>query len=393
MKKIAILGATGSIGRQALDIIEKNPGRFKVTAVTAHRSSDELLLTAKKFGAGFIGLTGCPGDAEFEKKAPKGVKVGFGIQGLLQSCSEGDPDIVLIAVVGIAGLPPLIECLDRGTNVALANKESLVCGGHIVTEKLKNSKAEIFPVDSELCAVYQCLKGLDTTGLRRVILTASGGPFLSWSREDIEKATVEQALRHPNWRMGKKVTVDCATYMNKGLEVIETKWLFGITPEMIDVVVHRQSIIHSMIEYSDGAVIAQMGPTDMRQAIQYAFGHPERLNSVVGHLDFAAIKTLTFEEPDTDKFPCLKHAREALHMGGSMPLIMNAANEAAVDLFLEKKIAFGDIEKSVAFAMDKFSDLKGNTLLEIYNTDREVKTYIYENFDKVRISAQGRRYN
>lgn len=385
MKKIAILGATGSIGRQALDIIDKNPGLFKVTAVTAHRSSMELLETAKKFGAGYIGLTGCPGDSEFEKQAPKGVKVGFGIQGLLESCSAGDPDIVLIAVVGIAGLPPLIECLDRGTNVALANKESLVCGGHIVTEKLKTSKADIFPVDSELCAVYQCLKGKNTAGLRRVILTASGGPFLSWSKEDIANATVEQALRHPNWRMGKKVTVDCATYMNKGLEVIETRWLFGITPDMIDVIIHRQSIIHSMIEYTDGAVIAQLGPTDMRQAIQYALSHPKRLDSLVGHLDFAAIKDLTFEQPDMDKFPCLRHARDAVNEGGSLPLIMNAANEAAVDLFLEKRIAFGDIEKCVAFAMNKFSGLKGNTLLEIYNTDREVKTYIYDNFDKVHI--------
>jgi 1-deoxy-D-xylulose-5-phosphate reductoisomerase len=385
MKKIAILGATGSIGRQALDIIEKNPGRFKVTAVTAHSSSSELLETAKKFGAGFIGLTGCAGDVEFEKQVPGGVKVGFGIQGLLESCSAGDPDIVLIAVVGIAGLPPLIECLDNGTNVALANKESLVCGGHIVREKLKSSKAEIFPVDSELCAVYQCLKGIDTTGLRRVILTASGGPFLNWSKEEIENATVEQALRHPNWRMGKKVTVDCATYMNKGLEVIETKWLFDITPDMIDVIIHRQSIIHSMIEYTDGAVIAQMGPTDMRQAIQYAFGHPERLGSVVGHLDFASIRNLTFEEPNMDKFPCLRHARDAISEGGSMPLIMNAANEAAVDLFLEKRISFGDIEKSVAYAMNKFSHLKGNTLIEIYNTDMEVKNYIYDNFAKVRI--------
>jgi 1-deoxy-D-xylulose-5-phosphate reductoisomerase len=385
MKKLAILGATGSIGRQALDIVEKNRERFKVTAVTAHRSSKELLETAKKFGAGYIGLTGCPGDPEFKKQVPKEIKVGFGIQGLLESCSAGGPDIVLIAVVGIAGLPPLIECLDRGTNVALANKESLVCGGHIVTEKLKASKAEIFPVDSELCAVYQSLKGTDTTGLRRVILTASGGPFLNWRKEDIETATVEQALRHPNWRMGKKVTVDCATYMNKGLEVIETKWLFGIKPDMIEVVIHRQSIIHSMIEYTDGAVIAQLGPTDMRQAIQYALSHPGRLESVVGHLDFAAIKNLTFEEPDPDKFPCLRHARDAVREGGSLPLIMNAANEAAVDLFLEKKIAFGDIEKCVAFAMNRFSHLKGNTLLEIYNTDREVKTYIYDNFDKVRI--------
>ena len=379
MKKIAILGATGSVGRQALDVIEKFPDRFCVTAMTAHHASEELLALAKKFGAKYIGVTGSLGDLEFEKKVPKGVSVGFGIQGLLESCSVGDPDIVLIAVVGIAGLPPLIECLDRGVNVALANKESLVCGGHIVKQKMKTSKSEVFPVDSELCAIYQCLGGMDTTGVRRIILTASGGPFFDWKKEDIEKATVEQALRHPNWRMGKKITVDCATYMNKGLEIIEARWLFDLPPEKISVVVHRQSIIHSMIEYNDGAVIAQLGPTDMREPIQYAFGHPERLSSVVGYLDFAKIGTLTFHEPDLDKFPCLRHAMDALREGGSLPLIMNAANEAAVDLFLERKISFGDIEKNVAVAMNKFAHLPGNSLIEIYTTDKEVKNYIYNN--------------
>ncbi len=387
MKKIAILGATGSIGRQALDIIEKSQGRFKVTAMTAHRNAPLLLELAEKFGAEYIGITGRAGDADFKKDVPKNIEVGYGIKGLLESCSAGDPDIVLIAVVGIAGLPPLIECLDRGTNVALANKESLVCGGHIVREKMRQSKAEVFPVDSELCAIYQCLGGLDTTGLRRVILTASGGPFLEWSKEQIKNATVEQALKHPNWHMGKKITVDCATYMNKGLEIIETKWLYGINPDMIEVIIHRQSIIHSMIEFEDGAVLAQMGPTDMRQPIQYAFGHPERLENMVGHLDFAVLKSLTFDIPDLEKFPCLAHAMDAVREGGSMPLIMNAANEAAVDLFLERKISFGEIEKSVAYAMNKFSHLPGNTLIEIYNTDKEVKNYIYNNFDKVRISG------
>lgn len=379
MKKIAILGATGSIGLQALDVVKKNPELFEVTAVTAHRDSEQLLSIAEEFNVKYVGLTGVSSDDEFSKKVPKGMDHGFGIKALVESCVAGGPDIVLIAVVGIAGLPPLIECLEHGTNVALANKESLVCGGHIVREKLKTSKTELFPVDSELCAVYQSLGGVDTTGLKRVILTASGGPFLTWSKEEIANATVEQALRHPNWRMGKKITVDCATYMNKGLEIIETKWLFDIPPEMIDVVIHRQSIIHSMIEYNDGAVIAQMGPTDMRQPIQYAFGHPERLDSVVGHLDFAKIKSLTFEEPNLDKFPCLKHAMDAIKEGGAMPIILNAANEAAVELFLERKIPFGGIEKTVASAMDKFSHLKANTLLEIYNTDTQVKKHVYNN--------------
>jgi 1-deoxy-D-xylulose-5-phosphate reductoisomerase len=379
MKKIAILGATGSIGRQALDIIERNPERFKVTALTAHRDGEQLVSLARKFGAKYVGLTGVSGDSEFEKNVPKGMDVGFGIRALVESCAADNPDIVLIAVVGIAGLPPLVECLEHGTNVALANKESLVCGGHIVKEKQKKSHTEIFPVDSELCAVYQCLKGVDTTGLRRVILTASGGPFFDWSREDIANATVEQALKHPNWNMGKKITVDCATYMNKGLEIIETKWLFDITPEMIDVVVHRQSIIHSMIEYNDGAVIAQMGPTDMRQPIQYAFGHPERLESAVGHLDFVSMKSLTFDKPDLDKFPCLRHAMDAIAEGGAMPVILNAANEAAVELFLERKIPFGGIEQAVASAMNKFAHLKANSLLDIYNTDTEVKRFVYNN--------------
>jgi len=378
MKKIAILGATGSIGRQALDIIEKFPEKFCVTALTAHANGDELLRLAKKFGAGYIGLTGCGGNKEFASKVPAHIRVGFGLSGLLESCSEGSPDIVLIAVVGIAGLPPLIESLDRGTKVALANKESLVCGGHIVRQKQAASKAEIFPVDSELCAIYQCLGGMDTKGLSRLILTASGGPFFDWPAKKIQNATVEQALRHPNWRMGKKITVDCATYMNKGLEIIESRWLFDVPHEKIDVVVHRQSIIHSMIEYNDGAVIAQLGPTDMRQAIQYAFGHPKRLSSVVGRLDFPKIRQLTFDEPDLKKFPCLKHAKDALAAGGAMPLIMNAANEAAVDLFLERKIPFGGIERLVCAAMDRFAHLKGETLLEIYNTDKEVKNYVYK---------------
>ena len=380
MKKIAILGATGSIGRQALDIIEREPERFSVTAMTAHSSSAEVAALAEKFGVKYIGLTGSASDAAFERSLPKGTQVGYGIKGLLESCSFGDPDIVLIAVVGIAGLPPLIECLDRGVNVALANKESLVCGGHIVREKLKDSKSELFPVDSELCAIYQCLNGTDTRGLSRILLTASGGPFIDWSKEQIEQATVEQALRHPNWRMGKKITVDCATYMNKGLEIIESRWLFDVDPQKIEVVVHRQSIIHSMIEYDDGAVIAQLGPTDMRGPIQYAFGHPERLQSVVGHLDFPEIGTLTFEAPNLEKFPCLKHAMDAIKEGGAMPLIMNAANEAAVELFLERRIAFGDIEKSVARAMDKFASLPGGSLIEIYNTDHQVKEYVYNHF-------------
>ena len=379
MKKIAILGATGSIGLQALDVVKKNPELFEITAVTAHRDKQQLLSIAKQFGVKYVGLTGVSSDDEFSKNVPPGMEHGFGIKALVDSCAVGSPDIVLIAVVGIAGLPPLIECLEHGTNVALANKESLVCGGHIVKEKLKNSKTELFPVDSELCAVYQSLGGVDTTGLKRVILTASGGPFLNWSKDQIANATVDQALKHPNWHMGRKITVDCATYMNKGLEIIETKWLFDIEPEMIDVVIHRQSIIHSMIEYNDGAVIAQMGPTDMRQPIQYAFGHPERLDSVVGHLDFAKIQSLTFEEPDLDKFPCLRHAKDAIKEGGAMPVILNAANEAAVDLFLEKKIPFGGIEKTVAYAMEKFSHLKANTLLEIYNTDTQVKNYVYNN--------------
>ncbi|MFA5676246.1 MAG: 1-deoxy-D-xylulose-5-phosphate reductoisomerase [Christensenellales bacterium] len=374
MKKIAILGATGSIGRQALDIIERFPDKFSVTALTAHKDSDELARLAKKFGASYAGLTGLKGSVEFERKA--GVRTGFGLKALLESCTVENPDIVLIAVVGIAGLPPLIECLDCGINVALANKESLVCGGHIVKQK-QTSKAKIYPVDSELSALYQCLNGTEAAGVRRVILTASGGPFYDWSINDIQNATVEQALRHPNWRMGRKITVDCATYMNKGLEIIETHWLFNLPPEKIDVVVHRQSIIHSMVEFEDGAVLAQLGPTDMRQPIQYAFGNPDRLKSVVGHLDFAKIGKLTFDTPDTDKFPCLKHAKDALAAGGSMPLIMNAANEAAVELFLEKKISFGDIERLVRSAMEKFAGLKGDTLIEIFNTDTEVKNYVY----------------
>ncbi len=372
MKKVAILGATGSVGGQALDIIARFPDKFSVTALTAHSDGAKLLKLAQKFGAGYIGLTGS--NKEFAPKA--NINIGFGANALLEACAAGEPDIVLIGVVGIAGLMPLLECLDRGTDVALANKESLVCGGHIVKQKQKTSKSKIIPVDSELSALFQCLKGKDTAGVRRMILTASGGPFFDWNYNDIKTATVGQALAHPNWSMGKKITVDCATYMNKGLEVIETRWLFDVKPEQIDVVVHRQSVIHSMVEFKDGAVLAQLGPTDMRQPIQYALEFPKREKSVAGYIDFAKVGQLTFSKPDTKKFACLALAYDALAAGGSMPLIMNAANEAAVNMFLEKKIVFGDIERLVRNAMENLAHLKGDTLAQILDTDTQVKDYV-----------------
>lgn len=384
MKKIAILGATGSIGRKALDVIDRTPEEFKITSLTAHNDFEALVGLAKKYGAGYVGLSG-GGGRDLKSAVPPGVKAGFGPEALIEACGFGDPDMVLIAVVGIAGLAPLLECLDRGVDVALANKESLVCGGALVKEKQKSSGSKIYPIDSEICAIFQCLQGNHVKDIRRVILTASGGPFFDWDKERIEKASVQEALRHPNWSMGRKITVDSATYMNKGFEVIETKWMFDLEPEMIDVVIHRQSTIHSMVEYRDGAVIAQMGPTDMRQPIQYALFWPRRPDTVVGYLDFAKLAKLTFDAPDTDKFPCLRYAKEALLEGGSAPLVLNAANDAAVDLFLREKINFGRIERLVEYSLSKFSGMPGATLEEITDTDAAVKKHIYDNFDRIRI--------
>ena len=316
MKRVTILGATGSIGTQALDVISRNKEEFSVTALTAENNIDLLVEQANLYHPKAVAFTGSTKNEKLESSLPQGTKVFYGESGLKDICTDIETDIVLISVVGIAGLTALETCIKNGIQVALANKEALVCGGRVIRDLLNQKQAKLHPVDSELSAIFQCLNnGYETESVRRIILTASGGPFRQWKKNEIEQATVKDALNHPNWNMGAKVTVDSATLMNKGLETMETRWLFDVPPEKIDVIIHEKSIVHSMVEFTDGSIIAQMGVTDMRQPIQYALGYPKRYSAPAGFLDLTA-QPLAFYPPDIDKFPCLKLALEALKDDG-----------------------------------------------------------------------------
>jgi len=378
-RKIAVLGSTGSVGIQALEVIGRHPEKFEVTALTANRNKALLLEQAIQFKPKAIMLTGEEYDNSLVENAPPGVRVDFSKEGLKAACGIGEPDTVLISVVGIAGLPALVECLERGVRVALANKEALVCGGRIVRDMLDQSGTKIYPVDSELSAVFQCLNnGFETSGIQRIYLTASGGPFKDWEKKDIYYASPEQALNHPNWNMGEKITVDSATMMNKGLEAIETRWLFDIPAEKIDILVHPQSIVHSMVEYVDGAVLAQMGVTSMKQPIQYALGYPERMNTPCGYMDFKNMRTLSFEAPNGDKFPCIRLALEALKKEGGMSVVLNAANEVAVEMFLNHRIPLGRIPELIESALERFDGARADAIQDIYSLDIEVRGFTYK---------------
>ncbi len=376
-KKIAILGSTGTLGVLALEIIKDNPHLFEVAALTAHTNTALALAQAHEFKPKLVCFTGREYDQQIAKSMPKGTEALFGQQSLEAACSGAGADFALIAVVGIAGLPALISCIKNNMGIALANKEALVCGGHIVRRMLDEKKMQLLPVDSELSAIFQCLGGHYATGcVRRILLTASGGPFRKSAPEELYRATPAQALRHPNWSMGKKITVDCATMVNKALEVMETRWLFDIEPEKIEIVVHPQSIIHSMVEYKNGAVLAQLSPTDMKLPIQYAFSWPEKLPSAVGYLDFAKLKQLEFEAPDTKRFPVLKLAYDCLRAGGGACTVLNGANEAAVELFLNEKRPMGRITELIMLALDKYSGEKCDTIKEVYGLDQSVRKFI-----------------
>ncbi len=376
MKRVTILGATGSIGTQALDVISRNKEEFRVTALTAENNIDLLVEQANLYHPKAVAFTGSIKNVKLESSLPQGTKVFYGEPGLKDICTDIETDIVLISVVGIAGLTALETCIKNGIQVALANKEALVCGGRVIRDLLNQKQAKLHPVDSELSAIFQCLNnGYETESVRRIILTASGGPFRQWKKNEIEQATVKDALNHPNWNMGAKVTVDSATLMNKGLETMETRWLFDVPPEKIDVIIHEKSIVHSMVEFTDGSIIAQMGVTDMRQPIQYALGYPKRYSAPAGFLDITA-QPLAFYPPDIDKFPCLKLALEALKDdGGASAVVLNAANEIAVQRFLKEEFLLGGIARIVEKAMDKFTGMKINSVSEIIETDRQVRKY------------------
>ena len=351
-RRIAILGSTGSIGRQALDVISQHRDLFEVELLTANNSSDLLIRQAIEFEANNVVI--CNEDKYnevAEALEPHYIKVFAGMNSVCDLVSGDNIDIVLTSMVGFSGLSSTIAAVKAGKTIALANKETLVAAGHIVMELAAKHHAAILPVDSEHSAIFQCLLGSAGADIEKIHLTASGGPFRTWTREDIAKATCAQALNHPNWSMGSKITIDSATMMNKGLEIIEAKWLFGTPGDKIHVVIHPESIRHSMVEYADGSVIAQMGHPDMREAIQFAFSFPERLTLNNRKLNFAELGSLSFFEADTDRFPALKLAYEALDRGGNIPCIMNAANEAAVAAFLEERIGFYDITRIVEECM------------------------------------------
>ena len=383
-RRIAILGSTGSIGRQALDVIRQHRDLFEVELLTANNSSELLIQQAIEFDANCVVI--CNEDKYREVAdalQPHYIKVFAGMKSVCDLVQGDNIDIVLTSMVGFSGLESTIAAVKAGKTIALANKETLVAAGHIVMDLAARHRSRILPVDSEHSAIFQCLMGSAGADIEKIHLTASGGPFRTWSREDISKATRQQALNHPNWSMGSKITIDSATMMNKGLEIIEARWLFGTPGDKIDVVIHPESIIHSMVEYADGSVIAQMGHPDMREAIQFAFSFPHRLPLDNKKLNFAELGSMSFEAPDHERFPALGLAYEALRKGGNMPCIMNAANEAAVAAFLQEKIGFYDITDVVRETMETSEFIKSPDIYAIFGTNEAALAKAKTLIDKI----------
>ncbi len=375
-QKISILGSTGSIGIQALDVARNL--NIKVEGITANNNFEILIKQAIEFLPSHVAI----GDKRFVeplKRELKGynIKVLGGLDGIKHIASLDRVDTVVNAIVGIAGLIPTMEAINCKKNVAIANKETLVTAGALVMSNAAKNDVEILPIDSEHAAVFQCLAGNRKSNVDRVILTASGGPFRGKSRSEMENVTLEEALKHPNWSMGSKITIDSATLMNKGLEVIEAKWLFGLKPEKISVIIHPQSIIHSMVEYVDGSIMAQLGAPDMRIPIQLALTWPDRKNNNFTKLDLLKMDSLTFCEPDFDAFPCLKLAYKALDTGGTMPVVLNAANEEAVSMFLRRKIKFIDIPDIIEKVMERHNVSDATELEQIFEADRWARETVF----------------
>ena len=372
-RKIAILGSTGSIGTQTLDVVRQHRDLFEVVLISARSSVGLLIAQAVEFDVPHVVICN---EARYQDVAdalqPHGIKVWAGVDSLCDLVKMDGVDIVVGAMVGFSGLRPTLAALEAGKVVALANKETLVAAGSVVTKTAREHGGVILPVDSEHSAIFQCLLAAGDNPVERVHLTASGGPFRTWERKKIAGATAAQALKHPNWNMGNKVTIDSATMMNKGFEVIEAKWLFDLAPEQINVVVHPESIIHSMVEFVDGAVIAQLGCPDMREPIGFALSFPQRLTVGNKKLDFATLGSLSFEAPDTNRFPCLGLAFEALRRGGNAACALNAANEVAVAAYLKGLISFYDIAKIGEKALSGLNFVADPTLDDIFATNSEV---------------------
>jgi len=376
MKAISILGSTGSIGCNTLKVIEFL-GNFRVVALGAGNNVEKLAEQVARFKPE---LVSCENETcaenllqEIHKTKTKTPKIEIGEKGLIAVATHEEAETVVSATVGAVGFVPTLRALEAGKRVALANKETLVMAGELMTRAARENNAEILPVDSEHNALHQCLRGESKTEVKRLILTASGGPFRTKSKQEIENATREEALNHPTWNMGDKITIDCATLMNKGLEVIEARWLFDFSATEISVVVHPQSVVHSLVEMVDGSVIAQLGVTDMKHAIQYALTYPKRQPNCLPPLDFTKISQLTFEEPDLEKFPCLALAYRALKIGGTMPATLNAANEIAVEAFLEGKIRLSDIPKIIESVMNEHESQAVSNLEIILETDASAR--------------------
>lgn len=373
-KNIAILGSTGSIGTQTLDVIRSNKDLFEVEVLTTGSNAELLIAQAKEFMPNAVVIAD-ESKYEMVKQAleQSDIKVFAGSEAICEVVTFKNIDIVLTALVGFAGLKPTIEAIKAKKTIALANKETMVVAGELITQMALDNNVAILPVDSEHSAIFQCLQGEYHNRVKRILLTASGGAFRGKKRSELENITVKDALRNPNWNMGKKVTIDSATLMNKGLEVIEAKWLFGVDAKKITPVIHAQSIIHSMVEFEDGAIKAQMSRPDMRLPILYALSFPKRVAMPSFAMDIFEIGSLTFEKPDTQTFPCLSLAFDAIEKGGNMPCIMNAANEVAVEKFLNKKIGFLQIPEIISNAMNEFQFIKNCSLDDYLSTDKEVK--------------------
>ena len=376
MKKILLLGSTGSIGVNSLNVIRKFPERFSVSVLTANNNIDLLQKQIEEFHPETVVVVDINKAGELKSNLKENCKVLSGKDALCEVASQSDYDILLGAVVGFSGLAPTIEAIKRGKRIALANKETLVVAGELVTSLALEHNAEIIPVDSEHSAIFQCLVGEKKEQVEKLIITASGGPFLNIDKEKFSSVTVKEALNHPNWNMGNKITIDSATMMNKGLEVIEARWLFGFLSNQIEVVIHPQSIIHSMVQFVDGSIKAQLGYPDMCLPIQYALTYPERFKNDMARTDMPKINQLTFYKPDYEKYTCLGLAFQVLADGGTAPCILNAANEVAVSRFLKEEIKFSDIPVSVEKALNKFVNHATPDIETIFECDRLTREYV-----------------
>ena len=378
-KQIAILGSTGSIGRQALEVIETFPEMFEVHTLTANNSAELLIEQAIKFVPDTVVIANEDlYETVSNALSDLPIKVYAGSEAIAEAVEAEPIDIVLTAMMGYSGLLPTIKAIKAGKKIALANKETLVVAGELITQLAIEYKAQIIPVDSEHSAIFQCLTGEEYNNIDKIILTASGGPFLRYSAEQLKYVTKADALKHPNWVMGAKITIDSASLMNKGFEMIEAKWLFGVTPQQVEVVVHPQSIVHSMVQFDDGAVKAQLGTPDMKLPIAYAFTFPKRFDFGGKKLSLSDYASMTFEKPDTERFPMLKFAYDAIDQGGNMPCILNAANEIAVAAFLEERIKFTDIPTLALSAMQKVDFINSPIYEDYVETDKITRIYTKE---------------